>query len=112
MSNVTIEELDSFTLRFIDKMRRVSYTKETKSWVTLDKPYDGIHSVYSLYNETMRKKFGVDPVEHTTSMVARGLIRTWNVKGGVMLFDARNNRPATKVIGKKIQRVLDFVEQD
>ena len=51
------------------------------------RPYAGIHSVYSGYNEAFRKYFpNSDPVTCTTQLAKEGLIQVEPFKGGVFLY--------------------------
>jgi len=63
---------EEFVLQAIKKLRK--------------EPYRGIHSVYSGFNEALRKYFGANPVEVTSRLAAEGKIETRPFKGGVMLF--------------------------
>lgn len=54
------------------------------------KGYRGIHVVYSGFNDQFRKKFKADPIEFVNNLEKRGVVVTHLVKGGVMLYDARD----------------------
>ncbi|MDO8958023.1 MAG: hypothetical protein Q7W38_14410 [Deltaproteobacteria bacterium] len=49
-------------------------------------PYQGIHSVYSGFNQAFKEHFGKNPVEVTMKMAEEGKIVTRPVRGGVMLY--------------------------
>lgn len=49
-------------------------------------PYNGIHSVYSGFNQVFKEHFGKNPVEVTKKMAEEGKIVTRPVRGGVMLY--------------------------
>ena len=49
-------------------------------------PYQGIHSVYSGFNQAFKEHFGKNPVEVTKRMAEEGKIVTRPVRGGVMLY--------------------------
>jgi hypothetical protein len=49
-------------------------------------PYNGIHSVYSGFNQAFKEHFGKNPVEVTKKMAEEGKIVTRPVRGGVMLY--------------------------
>jgi hypothetical protein len=68
-------------------------------------PYKGIHSVYSGFNEALRKYFGTNPVEVTSRLAAEGKIEVRPFKGGAMLFlpGEAPKRPTTEEI---IQMIL------
>jgi hypothetical protein len=59
---------DEFTIRAIRKLRKP--------------PYKGIDTVISGYNQAFRTYFESDPVEHTSDMVARGVLVSRPRKGG------------------------------
>jgi hypothetical protein len=53
----------------------------------LRKPlYNGIHSVYSGFNQAFKEHFEKNPVEVTKKMAEEGKIVTRPVRGGVMLY--------------------------
>lgn len=54
------------------------------------KGYRGIHVVYSGFNDQFRKKFKADPIEFVNDLEKRGIVATHLVKGGVMLYDAKD----------------------
>ena len=87
-----ISEYD-FVVRAIKKLRK--------------RPYKGIHSVYSGFNQAFRDYFGVDPVEATTKLAKEEKIFTRPVKGGVILY-LPEDAPAPA--GSK--NVLDKILQD
>jgi hypothetical protein len=49
-------------------------------------PYNGIHSVYSGFNQAFKEHFEKNPVEVTKKMAEEGKIVTRPVRGGVMLY--------------------------
>lgn len=70
-----------FTLQAIKKLRTGDYK--------------GIHVVYSGFNKAFRDYFGSDPVEAVKKLEEKGVVVTHPVRGGVMLYDARESqRPA------------------
>lgn len=77
--------IEEFTLLAIEKLKRP--------------PYEGIHSVYSGFNQAFRDYFdGLDPVVETLKLAAEGKIHTQLVKGGVMIFPGprRESTPRSK----------------
>ena len=54
------------------------------------KNYRGIHAVYSGFNDAFRKRFNEDPVEFIKKLEKRGVVSTHLVRGGVMLYDAKD----------------------
>ena len=50
------------------------------------RPYKGIHSVYSGFNQAFRDYFNKDPVEVTTKLAKEGKIVLRPVRGGVTLY--------------------------
>ncbi len=54
--------------------------------------YKGIHVVYSGFNDEFRKKFRQDPVQFVNELEKRGVVRTHLVRGGVMLYDAKDRK--------------------
>jgi ATP-dependent DNA helicase PIF1 len=54
------------------------------------KGYKGIHVVYSGFNDEFRKKFNQDPVQFINDLEKKGVVRTHLVRGGVMLYDAKD----------------------
>ena len=87
-----ISEYD-FVVRAIKKLRK--------------RPYKGIHSVYSGFNQAFRDYFGKDPVEATTKLANEEKIFTRPVKGGVILYLSED---APAPAGSK--NVLDKILQD
>jgi len=49
-------------------------------------PYKGIHTVFSGFNTSFRKYFGVDSRETVDKMVEEGQVETRLVRGGPMLY--------------------------
>ena len=49
-------------------------------------PYNGIHSVYSGFNQAFKEHFEKNPVEVTKKMAEEGKIVTRPVRGGAMLY--------------------------
>lgn len=47
---------------------------------------NGIHVVYSGFNQAFRKYYGEDPIEVTNQLVDEGKIEIKPVKGGIMLY--------------------------
>lgn len=119
---ILTQTISDFVLAFIDKVRRYDWDKDTKQYVILETPHDGIHSVFSGLNTILRKKFGEGldreelekfPVQISDEMVAKGLIRKWSVKGGVMLFPVTDaSKPViSKKTPAKLQKVLDLLDE-
>jgi len=48
--------------------------------------YKGIHTVYSGFNEALKKYFGTNPEETTQRLSREGRIVIRPVKGGVMIY--------------------------
>jgi hypothetical protein len=70
--NVTKISEEEFVFRAIRRLRKP--------------PYNGIHSVYSGFNQAFKEHFGKNPVEVTKKMAEEGKIVTRPVRGGVMLY--------------------------
>ena len=67
---------EEFVLRAIEKLRKP--------------PYKGIHTVYSGFNQAFRAEYDADPVAVTNRMAKEGKITIRPVKGGVMLYLAKD----------------------
>ena len=63
---------EEFVLRAIKRLRKP--------------PYQGIHSVYSGFNQAFKEHFAKNPVDVTKRMAEEGKIVTRPVRGGVMLY--------------------------
>ena len=69
---------------------------------------DGIHSVYSGFNEAYRvqaevNKWELDPIKFTTDLAAKGLIDSRPARGGAMLYhagQAPTGRAVSDTLGK------------
>jgi hypothetical protein len=79
---------DEFVFRAIKRLRKP--------------PYQGIHSVYSGFNQAFKEHFGKNPVEVTKRMVEEGKIVTRPVRGGVMLYLPEEAPKAKESVLKKI----------
>ena len=67
------------------------------------KPYRGIHSVYSGFNQAFRAEYDEDPVTVTNRMAKEGKIIVRPVKGGVILYlpeDAPQSLNVAEVLKK------------
>ncbi len=71
--------MEEFTLQSIKRLRI--------------KKYKGIHVVYSGFNDAFRKKFNQDPVKFIKDLENKGVVVTHLVRGGVMLYDAKDMKP-------------------
>ena len=67
-------------------------------------PYQGIHGVYSGFNQAFREFFGKNPVEVTKKMAEEGKIVTRPVRGGVMLYIPEE---APKPKDNVLKKILD-----
>ncbi|MEX0934940.1 MAG: hypothetical protein WDZ70_01265 [Candidatus Paceibacterota bacterium] len=65
----------SFVLKAIHTLRKTGYI--------------GIHAVYSGFNKAFREYYNDDPIAEVDKLVAKGVIVKQPVKGGVMLYDAK-----------------------
>jgi hypothetical protein len=79
---------DEFVFRAIKRLRKP--------------PYQGIHSVYSGFNQAFKEHFGKNPVEVTKKMAEEGKIVTRPVRGGVMLYLPEEAPKAKESVLKKI----------
>ena len=54
---------------------------------TTGKPYNGVHVVYSGFNEAFKKYYGFDPRTTTDQLAAEGKISVWKFsKGGPIIY--------------------------
>jgi hypothetical protein len=65
-------------------------------------PYNGIHSVYSGFNQAFKEHFEKNPVEVTKKMAEEGKIVTRPVRGGVMLYLPEEAPKGKESVLKKI----------
>jgi hypothetical protein len=79
---------DEFVFRAIKRLRKP--------------PYQGIHSVYSGFNQAFKEHFGKNPVDVTKRMAEEGKIVTRPVRGGVMLYLPEEAPKAKESVLKKI----------
>ncbi len=63
---------EEFTVRAIKKLRK--------------KPYKGIHTVYSGFNDAWRDHFGTDPVEGVQKLAQQGKTEILPAKGGAIIY--------------------------
>lgn len=71
-------------------------------------PYQGIHAVFSGFNDMFRVKFPeLDARTETAKLAEAGIIRIVPVKRGVMLFDASEAKPtALKKPSRNVSALL------
>ena len=85
-----------FTKRAIRKLRK--------------RPYNGIHTVYSGFNQAFREYFDKDPVEATNQLAEQGLLEIKPVKGGVMIYipdDKPYQSPKTGKTSSALKKILE-----
>jgi len=86
---------EEFVLQAIEKLRT--------------KNYKGIHVVYSGFNEAFREYFNEDPVQCVSELEEQGLVVTHPVKGGVMLYNAKDMNPRVEKSkqSKTLSKILE-----
>ena len=86
--NVTKISEEEFVFRAIRRLRKP--------------PYNGIHSVYSGFNQAFKEHFEKNQVEVTKKMAEEGKIVTRPVRGGVMLYLPEEAPKGKESVLKKI----------
>ena len=74
-----------FVLMAVDKL-----TKQYKRKDGTTSTPEGIHSVYSGFNNGFRGYFNEDPITWTTKLEKEGVIATRRAKGGIMIYRPDN----------------------
>ena len=69
--------------------------------------YKGIHAVYSGFNEAFREYFNEDPIKATEELEKKGIISLKPVKGGVILYDAKEVESKRGKSSKALGKILD-----
>ncbi len=68
--------------------------------------YQGIHTVYSGFNEAFRKYFGEDPRPVTQEMAKKGVIEMRPTKGGAVIYLKGDAPPPTQAGDRALRKIL------